>query len=57
VFDGETCVRYDELGKSSGFISEGGIEIPFTCPVAGGSVISAKLQSAPEFSTRSTRNI
>lgn len=57
VFDGETCVRYDELGKSSGFISEGGIEIPFTCPVAGGSVISAKLPSAPEFSTRSTRNI
>ena len=57
LFEGKTCVRYDELGKSSGFISEGGIEIPFTCPVAGGSVISAKLPSAPEFSTRSTRNI
>lgn len=29
VFAGENCVRYDELGKSSGFVGNGAIEIPF----------------------------
>ncbi|MGD8312180.1 MAG: histidine phosphatase family protein [Gammaproteobacteria bacterium] len=28
LFDGSTCVRYDELGKSSGFVGDGAIEIP-----------------------------
>ena len=30
--DGHTCVGYDELGKASGFVSEGIIEIPFLRP-------------------------
>ena len=54
LFDGNTCVRYDELGKASGFVSEGVIEIPFSCPVAGGSVVSTDVESAPELSTRAT---
>ncbi|MEN8107435.1 MAG: histidine phosphatase family protein [Pseudomonadota bacterium] len=51
LFDGETCVRYDELGKPSGFVREGVIEIPVSCPVAGGSVISEKIPYAPKIST------
>ncbi len=31
-FDGNTCVGYDELGKASGFVHEGIIEIPFSSP-------------------------
>jgi alpha-ribazole phosphatase len=30
LFEGENCVRYDELGKSSGFVQDAAIEIPFT---------------------------
>ncbi len=29
-FDGNTCVGYDELGKTSGFVHEGIIKIPFS---------------------------
>jgi broad specificity phosphatase PhoE len=50
LFDGEDCVRYDELGKESGFVGEGVIEIPFSCPTRGGSAASAELQSAPALS-------
>ncbi len=32
-FDGETCIRYDELGKPSGFVKEGAIQVPCKCPV------------------------
>ena len=46
LFDGENCVRYDELGKPSGFVSEGVIETPFSCPVSGDPVTSEELQSA-----------
>ena len=53
LFDGETCVRYDELGKPSGFVREGVIEIPFTRLLAEEPVRSADVQSAPEFSTGS----
>jgi len=28
LFEGESCVRYDELGKPSGFVRDGVIEIP-----------------------------
>jgi len=28
-FDGKTCVRYTELGKASGFVHEGKIDIPY----------------------------
>jgi len=31
LFDGQTCVKYDELGKSSGFVSEGVIKVPCQC--------------------------
>jgi len=54
LFDGETCVRYDELGKPSGFVSDGVIEIPFSCPRADASVTPAEVLSAPEFPTRSS---
>jgi len=57
LFDGETCVRYDELGKPSGFVHEGVIEIPFSCPVIDAAVISAGLQSAPKFSARTAGDL
>jgi len=47
-FEGKDCVRYDELGKPSGFVKDGAIEIPFSCPVASVPAISAELKSAPE---------
>jgi broad specificity phosphatase PhoE len=53
LFNGNTCVRYDELGKPSGFVREDLIEIPFSCPAVDDQVISAELQSAPKLSTRS----
>jgi len=56
-FDGDTCVRYDELGKPSGFVRDGVIEIPFTCPAADGPVVSEEPESAPESSTRSAGGI
>ena len=28
LFDGDTCIRYDELGKPSGFVRDGVIRIP-----------------------------
>ncbi|MGB5258978.1 MAG: histidine phosphatase family protein [Gammaproteobacteria bacterium] len=31
LFDGETCVRYDELGMPSGFIKGGVIKVPCKC--------------------------
>lgn len=45
-FEGNNCVRYDELGKSSGFVTDGVIEIPFSCPVASVPAISAELKPA-----------
>ena len=47
LFDGKNCVRYDELGKPSGFVTEGVIKIPFSRYVTDGSAISSELQSAP----------
>ena len=57
LFDGDKCVRYDELGKTSGFISEGVIEVPFTCPHTDTPVVSAEFQSAQNISSRSAGNI
>ena len=34
LFDGETCIRYDELGKPSGFVRDGAINVPCECRVA-----------------------
>jgi len=52
LFDGETCVRYDELGKSSGFVREGVIDVPFTRVVGRGRMISPEQDSAAEHSSR-----
>ena len=57
LFDGENCVRYDELGRASGFVREGVIKIPFSSPVAGSSTVSTKLQSAPAFSSCSALDV
>jgi broad specificity phosphatase PhoE len=51
-FEGASCVRYDELGKPSGFVSGGAIKIPFQCPVAGLPIISSESKPVPVFSTR-----
>jgi broad specificity phosphatase PhoE len=57
LFDGKTCVRYDELGKPSGFVHDAVIEIPFSCRVAGGPVISEEPEPVPKISTRSAGGI
>jgi broad specificity phosphatase PhoE len=57
LFDGKTCVRYNELGKPSGFVHDGVIEIPFACPAAGASPVTAESQTAPKLSTRSAGSL
>ena len=52
LFDEKACVRYDELGKPSGFVRDGVIEIPFACPAASASSVTAELQTTPKLSTR-----
>ena len=47
LFDGKNCVRYDELGKPSGFVTEGVIKVPFSRYVTDGSAVASELQSAP----------
>jgi broad specificity phosphatase PhoE len=47
-FDGLSCVRYDELGKLSGFVTDGVIEIPFACPLREGPSADSGLQSAAD---------
>jgi broad specificity phosphatase PhoE len=51
-FEGSTCVRYDELGKPSGFVSEAAIKIPFSCPATGGRVISSEPPTSPSYPDR-----
>jgi broad specificity phosphatase PhoE len=48
-FDGEICMRYEELGKPSGFVRDGIIEAPFTRTVSGPPKIASKLgtEAAP----------
>ncbi len=53
LFEGENCVRYDELGKPSGFVTEGAIKIPCACPVADSQENTAGFQPAPDISTPS----
>jgi len=57
LFDGKTCVRYDELGKPSGFVRDSVIKIPFACPAVSASPVIDALQTAPKLSTRSVGNI
>ena len=52
LFDGNACVRYDELGKASGFVREGIIEIPFSCPVTDSPVDAARFRPEPKPSPR-----
>jgi len=56
-FEGESCVRYDELGKPSGFVRDGVFEIPFSCPVADSLVNTAEFRPVPKISTRSVQGI
>ncbi|MGB5442466.1 MAG: histidine phosphatase family protein [Gammaproteobacteria bacterium] len=39
-FADNTCVRYDEIGKPSGFVRDGIIKVPFTRPLSGDPAIS-----------------
>jgi broad specificity phosphatase PhoE len=57
LFEGNACVRYDELGKLSGFVCEGAIKIPFSCPVTDASSNNADLQSVADLSTLSAGNV
>jgi len=41
VFEGADCVRYDEIGKPSGFVSDGVIEIPWVQAAASLTVAPA----------------
>ena len=52
-FEGQNCVSYDELGKPSGFVSEGAIKIPYSCPETGSPVISSEPPISPSYSNRS----
>lgn len=56
-FEDGTCVGYDEPGKHSGFVSNGVIEIPFSCPVTVDPVNPEKLQSVANVSARAGGNI
>ena len=52
-FQGDSCVRYDELGKPSGFLNEGAIKTPFSCPVRDKPENAAEIQPTADVSTRS----
>ena len=56
-FEGESCVRYDELGKPSGFVRDGVIEIPFSRPAADSPANTAGFRPVPKISTQSAGNI
>ena len=49
-FAGEFCMRYDELGKPSGFVRDGIIKVPFTCALSATPVIASELDTASEHS-------
>jgi len=53
LFDGNNCIRYDELGKPSGFVQDGVIEVPVSCPPTADQAITGKLPPASESSSRS----
>lgn len=47
TFAGTRCVRYDELGKPSGFVQDGVIDVPFS-PVAGAAALDQPALPLPE---------
>jgi broad specificity phosphatase PhoE len=57
LFEGNACVRYDELGKLSGFVRDGVIKIPFSCPATNAPSITEGLQSTPNLSIRPAGSI
>ena len=57
LFEGASCVRYDELGKPSGFVREGVIEIPFSCPSINTPVDTATFRPAPKAFPRPAEQI
>lgn len=46
-FAGPDCVRYDELGRPSGFVQDGVIEVPFAVPRATATAERRPLPVAP----------
>ncbi len=52
-FTGDTCVRYNELGKPSGFVRDGVIEIPYTCPDPGRHPVPGGADSGADISASS----
>ena len=53
LLEGDTCVRYDELGKPSGFVRDGVIQVPFDCHASADPVITPEVGSVPILSSRS----
>jgi len=49
LFEGDTCMRYDELGKPSGFVRAGIIKIPFSRAAGSVPMRSSKLESAAKY--------
>jgi broad specificity phosphatase PhoE len=47
-FDGEICMRYEELGKPSGFVRDGIIKVPFARTVSGLAKIASELDTVTE---------
>ena len=45
LFDGGSCIRYDEIGKPSGFVRDGVIEIPYYRTPGNDSLISEAVPS------------
>ncbi|MBT8122607.1 MAG: histidine phosphatase family protein [Gammaproteobacteria bacterium] len=53
LLEGDTCVRYDELGKPSGFVRDGVIQVPFERHAAADPAITPEAGSVPILSGRS----
>lgn len=49
TFDGPDCIRYDELGKPSGFVRDGVVEVPFVCPLSPSPVTAYSNKAADLF--------
>jgi broad specificity phosphatase PhoE len=51
-FTGEICMRYDELGKPSGFVRDSIIKVPFTRAHSATPIIASELDTAAEHCSR-----
>jgi hypothetical protein len=52
LLEGDTCVRYDELGKPSGFVCDGVIQVPFDRQASADPATTPDVGSAPVFPNR-----